>query len=53
MKRRGVTPNFGAKVDVGKGTVGGKLNVMIGEGTEGSDEVSRVVIELSVAGDGA
>ena len=53
MKRRGVTPNFGAKVNVGKGTVGGKLNVMVSEGTEGGDEIRGVVIELGIAGDGA
>ena len=53
MKRRGVTPNFGTKVNVGKGTVGGELDVMIGEGLEGGDEISGVVIKLSVAGDGA
>ena len=53
MKRRGVTPNFGAEVDVGKGAVGGELDVMIGEGVEGSDEVCGVVVELGVAGDGA
>ena len=46
-------PNFGAEVDVGKGAVGGKLNVMVGEGAEGSDEVSGVVVELGVTGNGA
>ena len=53
MKRRGVTPNFGAEVDVGKGTVGGELDVMVGEGAEGGDEVCGVVVELGIAGDGA
>ena len=53
MKRRQVTSNFGAEVDVGKGTVGGKLDVMIGEGPEGGDEVGGMVVELGVAGDGA
>ena len=53
MKRRGVTLNFGAEVDVGKGTVGCELNVVVGKSSEGSDEVSGVVFELSVAGDGA
>ena len=53
MKRRRVTPNFGAEVDVGKGTVGGELDVVIGEGAEGSDEICRVVVELGIAGDGA
>ena len=53
MKRRGVMPNFGAEVDVGERAVGSKLDMMVGEGTEGSDEVSGVVVELGVAGDGA
>ena len=53
MKRRGVTPNFGAKVDVGKGTVGSELDVMIGEGAEGGDKVGGMVVKFSVAGDGA
>ena len=46
-------PNFGTKVDVWKGTVGGELDVMIGKGAEGGDEVGRVVVEFGVAGDGA
>ena len=48
-----MTPNFGAKVDVGKGTVGGKLDVMVREGPERGDEVGRVVVKFGVAGDGA
>ena len=48
-----MAPNFGAKVDVGKGTVGGKLDVMVGKGAEGSNEVGRVVVKLGIAGDGA
>ena len=48
-----MVPNFGAEVDVGKGTVGGELDVMIREGSEGGDEVSGVVVELGVTGDGA
>ena len=48
-----MTSNFGAEVDVGKGTVGGKLDVMIGEGLEGGDKVGGVVVELGVVGDGA
>ena len=48
-----MTPNFGAEVDVGKGTIGSKLNVVVSEGTKGSDEVGGVVVKLSVAGDGA
>ena len=53
MKRRGVTPNFGAEVDVGEGTVGGELDMMVGEGAEGSDKVGGVVVELGITGDGA
>ena len=48
-----MTPNFGAKVDVGKGTVSGELNVMVSEGPEGGDEVGGVVVEFGVARDGA
>ena len=53
MKRRQVTSNFGAKMDVGEGAVGSKLDVVVGEGPEGSDKVGGVVVKLSVAGDGA
>ena len=53
MKRRGVTPNFGAKVDVGEGTVSGELDVMVGKGPERGDEVGGVVVKLGVVGDGA
>ena len=53
MKRRQVASNFGTKVDVGEGAIGSKLDVMIGEGLERGDEVSGVVGELSVAGNGA
>ena len=48
-----MAPNFGAEVDVGKGTVGRELDMMVGEGAEGSDEVRGVVVELGIAGDGA
>ena len=48
-----MTPNFGAKVDVGKGTIGGELNVVIGESPERGDKVGGVVVEFGVAGDGA
>ena len=48
-----MTPNFGAKVDVGKGTIGSELNVVVSEGLEGGDEIGRVVVEFGVAGDGA
>ena len=53
MKRRRVTSNFGTEVDIREGAVGSKLDVMIGEGPEGDDEVCGVVVELGVAGDGA
>ena len=53
MKRRRMTPNFGAEVDVWKRAVGGKLDVMVCEGAEGGDKEGRVVVEFSVAGDGA
>ena len=53
MKRRWMAPNFGTEVDVGKGTISSELDVMVDEDAEGSDEVSRVVVELGVAGDGA
>ena len=46
-------PNFGTKVDVGKETVCSELDVVVSEGPEGSDEVSWVVVELGVTGDGA
>ena len=48
-----MTPNFGAEVDVGKGTVGGELDVIIGEGAEGGDKVCGVVVKLGIARDGA
>ena len=48
-----MTPNFGAEVDVGKGTVGSKLDVVVSEGLEGGDEVGGVVVKFGVAGDGA
>ena len=46
-------PNFGAEVNVGEGAVGSKLNVVVSKGLEGSDEVSGVVVKLSIAGNGA
>ena len=48
-----MAPNFGAKVDVGEGTVGSELDVMVGEGTERGDEICGVVVKLGIAGDGA
>ena len=48
-----MTPNFGTEVDVWKGTIGSELNVVVGKGAEGSDEVSGVVVEFGIVGDGA
>ena len=48
-----MTPNFGAEVDVWKGTVGGELDVVVSKGPERGDEVGGVVVELGIAGDGA
>ena len=53
MNRRGVTPNFGTEVDIGKRTVGGELDVVVSEGPKGGDKEGRVVVKLGVAGDGA
>ena len=38
VKRRGVSSYFGTKVDVGERTVGSKLDVVVNEGSEGSDK---------------
>ena len=48
-----MTPNFGAKVDVGEGAVGSELDMVVGEGPERGDEVGGVVVEFGVARDGA
>ena len=48
-----MAPNFGAKMNVRKGTVGGELDVMVSEGPERGDEESGVVVEFGVTGDGA
>ena len=48
-----MAPNFSIEVDIGKGTVGSELDAVVGEGAERGDKEGRVVVELSVAGDGA
>ena len=53
MKRRWVTSNFGTKMDIREGAIGSKLDVMVGEGPKGSDEVSGMVSKLGGVGDGA
>ena len=47
----GVAANFGAKVDVGEGSVGRKLDFVEKVGTEGSDEVVGVLAEIGVFGE--
>ena len=46
----GVAANFGAKVDVGKGSVGGELDFVEEVRTEGSDKVVGVLAEVGVFG---
>ena len=53
MKRRWMAPNFSTEVDVGKGTVGSKLDVMVDKGLKRGDKVGRVVVKLGLTGDGA
>ena len=48
MKRMGVAADFGAKVDVGKGSVGCKLDFVKEVGAEGGDEVVGVFTEVGV-----
>ena len=45
--------NFGTKMDVGEGAIGSKLDVVVSKGSEGGNEKCRVVVELSVMGNGA
>jgi hypothetical protein len=40
-----VAPELGAKVDVGEGPFGGKLDGMILVGTKGGDEIVGVVVK--------
>ena len=48
-----MTPNFGAKVDIGKRAVGSELDVVVSEGPKGGNKVGGVVVEFGVVGDGA
>ena len=51
MKGVGVAADFGTKVDVGKGSVGRKLDFVEKVGTEWSDEVVGVLAEVGVLGE--
>ena len=51
MKGMGVVADFGAKVDVGKGSVSCELDFVEEMGSEGSDEVVRVLAEVGVFGE--
>ena len=53
VEGRGVSSYFRTKVDVGERAVGSELDVVVDEGTEGSDKEVGVVVELRVARDGA
>jgi hypothetical protein len=52
MKGWGVSADLGTKVDVRERTIGCYLDVVVTVGTEGHDEVGRVVIKSVVPGDG-
>ena len=47
----GVAANFGAKVDVGKGSIGRELDFVKKVGAERSDEVVGVFAEVGVLGE--
>jgi hypothetical protein len=51
MKRRRVAPKLGAEVNVREGPVGGKLDIMVLVGLEGSDKVGGVVVKGVSQGD--
>ena len=51
MKGVRVAADFGTKVDIGKGSVGGKLNFVEKMGAERSDKVVGVFVEISVFGE--
>ena len=53
VERRGVLSYFCTKVDIGEGTLGSELDIVVNEGPEGSDKLVRVVIKLCIARDGA
>ena len=44
----GVAADFGAKVDVGKGSIGCELDFVEEMGSEGGNEVVRVFAEVGV-----
>ena len=48
MKGMGVTANFGAKIDVGKGPFGCKLDFVEEMGSEGGNKVVRVFAEVGI-----
>ena len=51
VKGVGVAADFGAKVDVGEGSVGRKLDFVEEMGAEGSDEVVGVFAKVGVLGE--
>ena len=53
IEGRGLSSYFGAKVDVGEGSVGGELDAVVNEGAKRSDKEVGVVVELCVSRDGA
>ena len=48
MKRVGVAADFSAKINVGEGSVGRKLDLVEKVGAEGSDKVVGVLAEVGV-----
>ena len=52
IEGRGVSSYFGTKVHIGERAIGSKLDVVIDEGTEGSDKEIGVIVELCVLGNG-
>ena len=44
IERRGVSSYFGVKMDVGERAVGSKLDAVVDEGAEGSDEKVGMVV---------
>ena len=47
----GVTANFGAEVDIRKGSIGRELDFVEEVGMEGSDKVVRVFAEVGIFGE--
>ena len=52
VEGRGMSSYFGTKVDVGEGSVGSELDVVVNEGAERSDKEVGVIVELCIAGNG-